>query len=318
MRRLGLSCLAVLFVLTSADFAAAKGGAKAAKAAKAPKNKGPAPVAKESDVKEFKGEFTWGMSPQQVLEKLYAKIDAAYKDKVEKVRSDPARSDALRRQIKAEKDAVAKSMVKFDGQGQSIAWSTSIIDEEFLPNNAESMLVYREEKSRRYFFFAGDALYKMFVAFDKEVIAGKSFAQFGDLMQQKYGKAQAVYREVVSHGVKEKVLDTFQWRSPQGDGLRLVDRSKFYDVYCLVIYDHNVADRQAEVRKSRASAVPKGSFVDSVISDKPSDRDENDNVIDRITGKDVLKPGERRGPQQNIKVPSPTAAPAGEMGAEER
>ena len=318
MRRFGLSCLAVLFVLTSADFAAAKGAAKAAKAAKAPKSKGPAPVAKDADVKEFKGEFTWGMSPQQVLEKLYAKIDASYKDKVEKVRSDPAKSDALRRQIKAEKDAVAKSMVKFDGQAQTVAWSTSIIDEEFLPNNAESMLVFREEKSRRYFFFAGDALFKMFVAFDKEVIAGKSFAQFGDLMQQKYGKAQAVYREVVNHGVKEKVLDTYQWRSPQGDGLRLVDRSKFYDVYCLVIYDHNVSDRQAEVRKSRAAAVPKGSFVDSVISDKPADRDENDNVIDRITGKETLKPGERRGPQQNIKVPSPTAAPAGEMGAEER
>jgi hypothetical protein len=60
--------------------------------------------------------------------------------------------------------------------------------------------------------------------------------------------------------------------------------------------------------------VPKGSFVDSVISDKPNDRDENDNVVDRITGKEVLKPGERRGGQQNIKVPSPT----GEMKAEDK
>jgi hypothetical protein len=308
MRRFGLSCLAVLFVLTSAQLASAKKSKGARKA----KTRGPAPIAKSADVKEFKGEFTWGMTPQAVLQKLDAKIDAAYKDKVAKYQADPAKSDMIRRQIKTEKDTIAKSLVKFDGH--NAAWATSIIDEEFIPNNGESMLVYREPKSRRYFFFSGDALYKMFVAFDKEVIAGKTFAQFGDAMQQKYGKAQPVYREVVSHGVKDKVLDAFQWRSAEGDGLRLVDRSKFYDVYCLVIYDHNVADRQDEVRKSRAANVPKGSFVDSVISDKPAERDENDNVIDRITGKDVLKPGERRGGQQNIRVPSPT----GEMKAEDR
>jgi hypothetical protein len=312
MKRFGLSCLAVLFVLTSAEVASAK--AKAPKAVKATKSKGPAPVAKDADVKEFKGEFTWGMTPQQVMEKLNAKIEAGYKEKLEKYKADPARSDALRRQIKADKDAVAKSYIKLDGTTESAAWSTSIIDEEFVPGNGESMLTFREEKSKRYFFFSGDALYKMFVAFDKEVVAGKSFVQFGELMQQKYGKAQAVYREVNFHGMKDKVLDSYAWRSPQGDGLRLVDRSKFYDVYCLVIYDHNVADRQAEVRKSRAAAEPKGSFVDGVISDKPNDRDENDNVVDRITGKEVLKPGERRGGNQNIKVPSPK----GEMNAEER
>jgi len=305
MRRFGLSCLAVLFVLTTAHVA------QAAKA-KAAKAKGPAPVAKDADVKEFKGEFTWGMTPQQVIEKINAKIDASFKDRIETYRTDPARSDKIRDQIKAEKNVVAKSLVKFDGT--NAAWATSIIDEEFVPNNGESMLVFREDKSKRYFFFQSDSLYKMFVAFDKEVVAGKSFMQFGDLMQQKYGKAQMVYRDVAMHGMKDKVLDSYQWRSAQGDGLRLVDRSKFYDVYCLVIYDHNVADRQAEVRKSQAAAVPKGSFVDSVITDKASDRDENDNVIDRITGKEVLKPGDRRGGNQNIKVQSPTK----EMNAEDR
>jgi hypothetical protein len=82
----------------------------------------------------------------------------------------------------------------------------------------------------------------------------------------------------------------------------------------LVIFDHSVSDRQAEIRRSKAASIPKGSFVDSVISDKANDRDENDNVVDRITGKEVLKPGERRGGQQNIKVPSPT----GEMKGEEK
>jgi hypothetical protein len=136
-------------------------------------------------------------------------------------------------------------------------------------------------------------------------------------MQQKYGKAQAVYREVALHGKKNKILDAFQWRSAEGDGLRLVDRSKFYDVYCLVIYDHAVADRQAEIRKTNADKAPKTSFVDSVI-EKSSERDENDNIVDRITGKEVLKPGDNRGGNQNIKVQSPTGGGQGEMKAEER
>ena len=183
-----------------------------------------------------------------------------------------------------------------------------------MPNNGESMLVYQEAKQKRYFFFNGEALFKMFIAFDKEIVQGKSFVEFGEMMQNKFGKAQPVYRTIVIHGAKDQVLDTYLWRSSEGDGLRLVDRSKFYDVYCLVVYDRSVADRQTEVKKANAAKVPAGSFVDSVISDKPSDRDENDNVVDRITGKEVLKPGERRGNQQNIKVPSPT----GEMKAEDK
>lgn len=312
MKRLGLSLLAVLLALTSAQVAAAKGGG--AKAAKKEKARGPAPIAKESEIKELKGVYTWGMSPQAVKEKLFAKIDEAYKDQLAQARLDPAKADKIRSIIKADRDRINKSYVKFEGH--TPGWEVSIIDEEFVPNNGESMLVHKEPKSTRYFFFSGDSLFKMFVAFDKEVVQGKSFTAFGDLMQEKFGKAQTVFRAVVTHGMKEQVLDSYQWRSNEGDGLRLVDRSKFYDVYCLVVYDRSVADRQAEVRKTNAAKVPAGSFVDSVITDKQNDRDENDNVVDRITGHEVLKPGDRRN-QGNIKVESPTKT-GGEMKAEDR
>ena len=254
------------------------------------------------------------MTPDQVKEKLFAKIDASFKERAEKVRNDPSKSDGIRREIKNDRDRITKSLVKFDGQKGG--WDVSIIDDEIVQNNGMSMLYNKEPKSTRYFFFSGDALFKMYVAFDKDVVAGKSFQEFGDMMQAKYGKAQPVYREVGLHGVKNKVLDSFQWRSAEGDGLKLVDRSKFYDVYCLVIYDHAVEEKMAEIRKTVAAAAPKGSFVDSVI-EKPSDRDENDNVIDRITGKEVLKPGERRGGNENIKVQSPTKG-GGEMKGEDR
>ena len=309
MRRFGLSFLAMVLVVSSAQLTFAKGGKKAPATPK-----GPAPVAKAAEINEFKGEFKWGMTPQAVIEKLNVKIESGYKDRLEKYKNDPGKTDGVRNEMKNEKARVAKSLLKFDGQKGG--WDVSIIDEEFVQNNGESMLYYKEPKSTRYFFFSGENLYKMFVAFDKDVVAGKSFQEFGDMMQQKYGKAQPVYREVGFKGVKNKVLDAFQWRSAEGDGLRLVDRSKFYDVYCLVIYDHAIAERQAEVKKSNSEKAPKGSFVDNVI-EKSSDRDENDNVVDRITGKEVLKPGERRGGNENIKVPSPTKG-GGEMKAEDR
>jgi len=307
MRRFGLTLLAVLLIPVTAHLAAAKGGKKGPE-----KVKGPAPIAKAAEIKELKGEFTWGMTPQQVKEKLFAKIDENYKERMDKFRLDPAKSDQMRGLVKADKDRIIKSYVKFEGK--TPGWEVSIIDEEFVPANGESMLVYQENKQKRYFFFNGESLFKMFIAFDKEIVQGKSFVDFGEMMQTKFGKAQPVYRTIVLHGSKDQVLDTYLWRSSEGDGLRLVDRSKFYDVYCLVVYDRSVADRQAEVKKNIANAVPKGSFVDSVITDKNSDRDENDNVVDRITGKEVLKPGDRRGGQQNIKVPSPT----GEMKAEDK
>ncbi len=305
MRRFARSFLAVLLVLSTAPMAAQAKGAKKIKGEKT------APIASAKAISEFKSEFKWGMTPTQVMEKLNAKIEAGFKDKVEKTRNDPAKSDQVRQEIKTEEDRIAKSRVKFEGPKSG--WDVSIIDEEFLRNNGESMLVYKEPKSTRYFFFSGDALYKMFVAFDKDVVAGKSFEAFGGLMQQSYGKAQPVYRDMLMPGGgKQKVLDSYLWRSSEGDGLRLVDRSKFYDVYCLVIYDNAVAQRQAEVRKNFEAGQPKGSFVDGILSDKPSDRDENDNVVDRITGKEVLKPGERRSGQQNVKVPSPTGETKGE------
>ena len=115
MRRFGLSCLAVLLALTTSQIAAAKGGKTGGK--KAPeKVKGPAPIAKAAEIKELKGDFAWGMTPQAVKDKLFAKIDASFKDRLEKFRLDPAKNDGIRQQIKAEKDRISKSFVKFEGK----------------------------------------------------------------------------------------------------------------------------------------------------------------------------------------------------------
>ena len=87
-------------------------------------------------------------------------------------------------------EKVGGKLVKFDDQ--KTGYDVSIVDQEFLRNAGESMLVAKEETATRYFFFRNDGLYKMFLAFDKDILQGKSFRDFGKLMQKRFGKAREV------------------------------------------------------------------------------------------------------------------------------
>jgi hypothetical protein len=208
--------------------------------------------------------------------------------------------------MRVETDKVRQhSLVKFDGQ--KTGYDVSIIDQEFAHKIGESMLVAKEENATRYFFFANDRLYKMFIAFDKDMLQGKSFKEFGQLMQARFGRARDVYvDEKTKAGVNHK-LDYFVWTAKGGDVLRLVDRSAFYDVYCLVIYDGNVAGHQAELAKEHRKVERSDALVDAVVQKPANKNDENDNVIDRITGHEVRRPGDTA--PAEVKVPSPSAAP---------
>jgi hypothetical protein len=312
MKKLGVSLVVAFLALAAAQQEVAAKKPKAEKV-KAEKARGPAPVAAAEAITEIRGDYKWAMTLQQVIDKINARIEASYKDRIAKTAADPAKNDKLRKAMRDETAAIKKNIVKFDGQKGP--WDVSIIDQEIVQGVGQSMLVMKEQTSTRYFFFSNDSLYKMFIAFNKEMLAGKAFKEFGAAMQGKFGKAQEVYvMQNNSFGVKEKKLDHLLWRSAQGDGLKLVDRSEFYDVYCLVLYDNSVEQRMAASRKEAEAKQPKGSVLDSVVGGKESDRDENDNVIDRITGKEVFKPGDRRAAQQNITVPSPGApAPAGDL-----
>jgi hypothetical protein len=273
---------------------AAKAGAKGGKVA--------APTASEKELEKLKGDYKWGMTPDEITAKVQDHVRASFEERLKKTINDPTKQDRVRKEMAAEIERVKTKLIKFDGQ--KTGYDVSIVDQEFLHGTGESMLATKEELNTRYFFFTNDRLYKMFLAFDKEMLQGKSFREFGQLMQARFGKAKEVtVQEKTKTGVKVK-LDHFVWTSKGGDMLRLVDRSEFYDVFCLVIYDGKVAEKQDEVRKLRAGNVRKDNLVESVTTQPSNDRDPHDNVLDQITGKQILKPGEQRA--ADIVVPSPT------------
>jgi len=307
MRNVGIYLFALSLgagVVGPSDPAHAKGKAKGG-------GGGAAPTASAAEVNKLKavrlgdpkaGTFKWGMKPEEVMALAKASIEKRYAPRFAQSSQDPGKQQRIHEEQQREIKAVEKSFRKFEGQ--KTGWDVSIIGPEFQQNTGEAVVVTKEDVWTRYFFFFEDGLYKMFLAFNKDAIEGKSFQDFGKSMEAKYGHGREVYRDEKIKGGVRHSLDHFEWNAG-ADRLRLVDRSEFYGVFCLVLFDANTEGRLQERRKVvNPGTVQKDELVEAVVQRDKNDRDSNDNIIDRITGKDVKKPGEedRHG---NIVVPSP-------------
>jgi hypothetical protein len=247
------------------------------------------------------GSFKWQMSPEEVMGLIKGSIESKYQSRIEGATQDPGKQERIREERDKEINAVKKSYIKFEGQKTGL--DVSIVGPEFQQNTGEAVLVAKEDIGTRYFFFFENGLYKMYLAFNKDAIGGKTFREFGKNQEARFGHAKDVYRdERVKDGVRH-VLDHFEWTAG-GDRLRLVDRSEFYGVYCLVLSDANTQGRADEKRKyTNPEQNNKDSLVEAVTAKDSNDRDANDNIIDRITGKEIRKPGDEP-KHADIVVPS--------------
>jgi hypothetical protein len=306
---LALSFGAAVFVAGATSHAKGKAAKKG--------GEGAAPAASSSEVDKLKavrlgdpkaGTFKWAMRPEEVMGLVKTAIEAKYEPRISQAKADPGKQQRIRDELLRESNAAKKSFTKFEGQ--KTGWDVSIIGPEFQQNTAEAVLVTKEDVWTRYFFFFEDGLYKMFLAFNKDALAGKSFQDFGKMMEAKYGRAREVYRDDKVKGGVKHTLDHYEWSAGGGDRLKLIDRSEFYGVYCLVLYDGSVNSRVNERRKVvNPGEVKKDELVESVTAKETNTRDSNDDIIDRVTGKEVKKPGSDM--PADIKVPSPSASGGG-------
>lgn len=315
MRTFGVLVLA-LAVGTGMSLTAAPAAA-AAKKTRGGGGDGAAPTAKSDEINKLKairlgdpkqGTFKWNMRAEEVMAQVKAAIDKKYKDRIEGSAQDPGKQQRIKDEKDKEVNAVKKSFTKFEGQ--KTGWDVSIIGPEFQQNTGEAVLLAKEEIWTRYFFFFEDGLYKMFLAFNKDAIGGKSFQDFGKEMEAKYGRSKAVYREEKMKGGVRRILDHFEWNAG-ADKLKLIDRSEFYGVYCLVLYDAGTQERVIAKRKiMNPEQSKRDALVEAVTAKDENTRDANDNIVDRLTGKEIKKPGEGdKG--ANIMVPSPSSASSG-------
>jgi len=241
------------------------------------------PRANEGAVKELMGEYDWGMTPDQVLGVIEKKIASTYEEQIKKT-PDVFEQTRLRKQIKAEVADVKKTLIPFNGQ--KTGWDVSIVEGEFGHKNDESMLVWQERDQKgaignqRFFFFVDGKLWKMFIAFNMDAYADKSFDVFRKAMESRYGRS-AEQTRINAEG--KEVFASIYWRGG-GYYLRAIDLLQFYANFCLAISDDTVEKWIATRRQERfPKAAPKPYVKGPGGSSDPSN-DPNSNVVEEITG----------------------------------
>jgi hypothetical protein len=276
LRRIMLS-----FLLLSAAASAAGGGKPKTKKPEA--KAAPVPAANEKAVSELLGPWKWGMSSDDVLAALQKQLGDRRAPEIAKMTDVYAQNQA-RKQIKADVENVRKSYIKFEGQ--KTGWDVSIIEGEFLHKNGESMLQYREtdpntgREQDRFFFFKDDKLWKQFIAFNMEPYKGKTFQDFRDAMESRYGKGAPIVKRGLDG--KDHTI-AVAWRSG-GTYLRAVDLTQFYSNFCIAFSDDNVEKVEQAARDERTPKTVPRAVVTDGKGEPEKMLDPNSDVIDRIIG----------------------------------
>jgi hypothetical protein len=239
--------------------------------------------ANEQNFAQLKGEFEFGMTPQQVMDVLAKEIRAAYDERIQATRN-VYQQDQLRRERQREITRVRRTYIEF--KGEKTGWDVSLIDDQFAHNTGESMLVRWEndpqtgEDRRRFFFFHDGRLYKMFIALNPSGEA-RPFSQYQGLMQRRFGNGRVVYRED-SQGTKIPV--SINWQSRRYV-VQALNKLEFYNSFCLMIADRERAQRVAQLREQNRRPDAPSQLSDVIVSDPNEDRpglDEREHVVDRI------------------------------------
>jgi hypothetical protein len=241
----------------------------------------PTPSANEKAVSELLGPYRWGMSVEDTLAALTKQLSDRIAPDLAKI-TDVYEQTRRRKEVKDQVDQVRKSLVQFDGQ--KTGWDVSIIEGEFMHKNDESMMQYREtdaasgRQQDRFFFFHQGKLWKQFIAFDMTPYKGKTFDDFREAMEARYGHGAKVEKR--GPDGKEHAV-AVAWHSG-GTDLRAIDLMQFYANFCLAFSDAGVERQMEALQKSRAAKTPTPRATVTDGRGGPV-TDPNVDVIDRIT-----------------------------------
>jgi hypothetical protein len=267
---IGLLTLASLIAMT----------APAAHAAPKKKGKGggeKTPVSAE--ISKSMGEMSWGLSRDELQQKLIAKVKERFRPLVAKAR-DAVEEDNYRQKASTEIKRIRDSFVEF--RGTQTGWDVSFLRGEFTHGNDESMLVMRDENSQNFYFFFGGKLWKWYKAFDAEVFPAGDFSSFAGAVQRRFGTAKDGRGEL-SPGTGER-----HWLEWQDDKTRLraVDQTDFYGFYCLVFEDKATVANLSRLRtNTQDTGKHTHSLIEAVTGPASDHPDDSPDIADRITGK---------------------------------
>jgi len=231
------------------------------------------------------GKYKWDMRSDKVLDMLEMILRQDYIPRIRKER-DALKQDNLRREMMDKVKKLRKNLFKFTGK--RTPWDVSLIDKEFDHKNDESMVPQWGKRDRRFYFFHDDMLYKIYIAFNADLFKGKTFEDFAQVMEARFGPAERKYTTTIMGKPK---LDHLAWPPADGTTMKAIDNTGFYGNFCLVLV--NVASHE-RVISGRELNNPKGkggdSDVEAATQGKSDLADDNESIIDQITGKDQEAP----------------------------
>ncbi len=240
-------------------------------------------------VSELAGKFKWGMSPAETMDVIEKDIRTRYEPKV-RGEPDPFKQDTIRKEMIESVNQMRASYIKFDGQ--RTGWDVSIIDREFGHRNGESMLVLwdlSQANQRRFLFFWNEKLYKQFIALPADKFKGKTFDEFSEVIQSRYGKAQITFAKMQTQD--EMALDYLEW-PPAGEFvLRAYDQSSFYGNFCLAVLQKSVyplVDKERSVHSPSRGHRVNTKIIDTV-STQDSPGDPNADIVDEVLGRHEMR-----------------------------
>lgn len=239
-------------------------------------NQGSASKRGPTALEQSMGEIQWGWSPKQVYRHLKANIEASYREPIAKT-TDAIEEDRLRHKTAEEAREIRDSYLEFDGT--PTAYDSGYLKGEFTHKNGESLLRVRTENTQDFFFFINDRLWKRYRAFDSSVFEGATFDEFGQALQQRYGRAKQKSGVLGAGAVSTQ---WYEWKEPRILA-RAVDNNEFYGFYCLILEDPKTAAQIAKLRKNKPAKGDDGVGLVEMVADQNND-DQNADIADRITG----------------------------------
>jgi hypothetical protein len=218
----------------------------------------PAVATKQTTVaiEKLMGVYKWGMSSSDVLKLLEKDIRDEMEPIIRKTQ-DPMAQDRVRREMMDKIKSLRGSLVRFDGK--QTPWDVSLVDKEFAHKNNESMIPVWGKKERKFYFFYHDRLWKMYIAFNAEIYEGKTFEDFAQVMEARFGRAERKFTTTLKG---EQKMSHLSWPASPTTILRAIDNTGFYGNFCLVLSDRK---ELASIRAGRKANSPQREYSDPLI-----------------------------------------------------
>lgn len=183
-------------------------------------------TARATPIAESMGDLRWGLNAQDVERFLVRKVKERADEELRKAKG--AKRSAIESKRDQQVRQIEESLVHFDGRSR---FDSGPVADQFTHGNDEAMLAYDDGKSRNYYFFIGDHLWKWYKSFPAKDFGGKDFKRFQKSITKKYGSGRVKSGEMYPGTGEERQWIEYLDRNTR---LRAVDKTSPHGEYGLV------------------------------------------------------------------------------------